>query len=77
MIAPGVPDMQSMRGLLEMGYEIHEEGPMWPIYDLSNFDYADWADKKVWPAYIHNQWQRVGVKKYQSPDSKRIKEVVI
>jgi hypothetical protein len=74
MIAPGVPDVHSMKTALEMGYEVHEDGLWWPEYDWSNYLESDWPVKNcIWPTYIHNQWKRLGVKKFRSPDSKGIK----
>jgi hypothetical protein len=73
MIAPGVPDMHSMRTALEMGYEVHEDGLWWPEYDMKLHHEADWPKGCTWPAYIHNQWKRLGRKLYSSPDGLQTK----
>ena len=77
MIAPGVPDMHSLRIALEMGYECHSDGLWMPKYDLTQFDLFDFPPKAIWPKPIYNQWERLGRKQYRSPNFKTIKEVKI
>jgi len=75
MIAPGVPDIHSMRCALEMGYDIHDDGLWWPIYNFDKFDAIDNPPKCIWPQYIYNQWKRLGIKMYLSPNNKTTKEL--
>lgn len=72
MIAPGVPDSHSLKIALEMGYECHRDGLWWPEYDFKKFDHSDFV-KAIWPATVHNQWRRVGMKLYRSPDGNKTK----
>lgn len=76
MIVKGVPDIQSMRNALEMGYEVHPDGLWWPVYDEANYDPEDFK-RTVWPNNIKHQSERTGVKLYRSPDGTQTKEVKI
>lgn len=76
MIAPGVPDVQSMRTALEMGYAVHSDGIWWPVYKWEHFMLEDF-NNSVWPEYIKSQWKRLGVEHYISADDKRTKEIAI
>jgi hypothetical protein len=76
MIVKGVPDIQSMRNALEMGYELHEDGVWWPVYDSTKHDHEDFK-RTVWPNHIKHQAERTSIRLYKSPDGTQTKEVKV
>ena len=79
MIGKGIPDESSLKGLIEMGYEIHGSSPncipLWPEYVRENYDSSDFREKEKWPGYIHRQRERTGKSKWSRPNGEVVSDL--